>query len=327
MRRFLAVLIIASMVLSGLSETTAQAQDPDAPYHVSQIPCSYTPPTGYYSYCYLVGMDTAVDYTFDYLVVSWTGGGNLQLIGRYVEDGAGHTMVYTTGDFGQSPHYSDYVQTLDDDYGHSTLITLGFDQQVYITSLMFKTPGTSLVTPTPTATAAPTETSTPTSTPTITPTPTTTPYGAPTATATPTETSTPTITPTPNPDNSIGVNSYVNPGGSEQIFEIVPFDIPTPDPTSVAALSMDWDATNISWIGSFVVTMIDFIMAREELAIMIIILMALGVIGFLYRFVTNTVKPPKPVMITKAVDTGARAGLIERDTASQINRVTRRMKW
>lgn len=166
-------------------------------------------------------------------------------------------------------------------------------------------------TATPTATSSPT----PTITPTPTQTPTATPYGwtvgISTPTATPTVTPTPTITPTPNPDASIGINSYVQPG---QLFEIEPFDVPTPDPVAVAMLSVPLTRVDLNWIGSFVATVLSLFTSIPYIGQAFMVVLALVFFRLLFEFVTGT-KTSKPATIN--VSRGIDAAFDVRNMAAQ----------
>jgi len=139
---------------------------------------------------------------------------------------------------------------------------------------------------------------------------------------------TPTITPTPDPDNSIGALSYVDPGGTtDEIFEIVPFEIPTADPTSVAMLSLDWDNDDISWIGSWTVTLINFVVQQPQLPTLVMVMLAMTAVGFLFRFVTDAPRRAKSINVTGAIDTAADVGALPDEvSAAQIKRILRRLK-
>ena len=209
-------------------------------------------------------------------------------------------------------------------YSTSTLATYTFATP---------TPGsTATPTPTPTGTFTPTPTPTPTVTPTPTQTPTATPFGylgtgTETPTPTPTVTPTPTITPTPGEDASIGVSSYVQPGASS-LFDIAPWEVPTPDPVLVNLIKIPITYTDLNWIGSFVATLMSIVTSMPWLFPVMMILFAMMFIRFLFEFVTGApTRRGQSINITGAMDVANDAGLLPADFDVKTAKKIMRHKW
>lgn len=91
-------------------------------------------------------------------------------------------------------------------------------------------------------------------------------------------------------------------------FDFTPNEIPTPNPTHVAQLSMPFGVPEINTIGKMVTTTFVLVDGLEVLPLMLVIMLAMGVIRWVYKWVTEI----QPGRVTEIDVTGAAQAYIEK---------------
>lgn len=88
-------------------------------------------------------------------------------------------------------------------------------------------------------------------------------------------------------------------------FDFTPDEIPTPNPTSIAQLSMPFGIEEINKIGKTVTTTFVLVDGLEVLPLMLIIMLGMAVLRWVYKWVTDINPGRHDIPISDAINSSA----------------------